>query len=123
MNRPDWRNLNNYTLSASGPIIKNKTFFFATWDQQIVTVQIPAKSARSDHCARKGIYRYLDGWVSNNANPRQIPLPNMPRRLTRNVVDASGNPVYDYTYTGRCAIWAGQTRLHRHFGMKAYWGS
>src|SRR5690606_16310413 len=31
---PNWRNLNNYTLSASGPIIKNKTFFFVTWDQQ-----------------------------------------------------------------------------------------
>ena len=33
---PNYRNLNEYTISASGPIIKNKTFFFVTWDQAIV---------------------------------------------------------------------------------------
>ena len=38
-NRPEypleWRNLNTYTLSLSGPIKKNKTFFFLTWDHAI----------------------------------------------------------------------------------------
>src|SRR4030095_3229097 len=29
----DWRNTNQYTVSAGGPIIKNRTFFFALWDQ------------------------------------------------------------------------------------------
>src|SRR5205814_6021910 len=29
--KPDWRNTNDGTLTYSGPILKNKTFFFAAW--------------------------------------------------------------------------------------------
>jgi len=36
--RTPWRNIHEYTLSLGGPIIKNKTFFFASWDQQIARV-------------------------------------------------------------------------------------
>ena len=59
--KPNWRNLNNYTLSASGPVIKNKTFFFATWDQQIVRSKTLVQSRALTNCARKGIYRHLAG--------------------------------------------------------------
>ena len=31
-NVPNWSNINQGTISAGGPIIKNKTFFFALWD-------------------------------------------------------------------------------------------
>ena len=68
--RPNWRNLNNYTLSASGPIIKGKTFFFATWDQQIVRSKSLAIPRALTPCARKGIYRYLDGIVNGNTGTK-----------------------------------------------------
>src|SRR5207249_2919900 len=32
--RPTWVNRNEYTASLGGPIVKNKTFFFALWSQQ-----------------------------------------------------------------------------------------
>ncbi len=67
-NTPPWRNLNNYTLSASGPIIKNKTFFFASWDHQLVRSKEWATANALTGCARKGIYRYYDGIVGIDAN-------------------------------------------------------
>ena len=64
---PSWRNLNNYTISASGPIIRNKTFFFASWDQQLVRSKAWLTVSALTNCARKGIYRYYPGVVSINA--------------------------------------------------------
>ena len=31
----DWRNTHQYTVSYGGPIVRNKTFFFALWDHNI----------------------------------------------------------------------------------------
>jgi hypothetical protein len=93
--RADWRNLNNYTLSASGPIIKNKTFFFATYDRQIVRSRSTAAPRSLTNCARKGIYRYLDGWVNNNANPGNNVIESGPTPQ-RNSVDLQGNPILTY---------------------------
>jgi Ca-activated chloride channel homolog len=63
----DWRNQNEYTLSLGGPIIKNKTFFFVSWDHQLsrlrqnnVNVQVMTP------CARKSIFRWFDGWSGGN---------------------------------------------------------
>jgi hypothetical protein len=56
---PNWRNVNNYTLNLAGPIIRNRTFFFFSWEQQIARdkmVQIPRVMTS---CARRGIYRWL----------------------------------------------------------------
>ena len=64
---PTWRNLNNYTISVSGPIIKNKTFFFATWDHQLVREKMSIRATSLTNCARKGIYRYFDGYAPANA--------------------------------------------------------
>ncbi len=87
----DWRNQNEYTASIGGPIIKNKTFFFASWDHQFskirqnnVNVQVPTP------CARKGIFRYLDNvnggniltiapnanQTFNSTNPYTVPTVN-----------------------------------------------
>ncbi|MDR1728722.1 MAG: carboxypeptidase regulatory-like domain-containing protein [Acidobacteriota bacterium] len=70
----NWRNVHNYTLTGSGPIIKNKTFFFASWEQQIARdkmIQIPRVMTS---CARRGIYR----WLSSNVNGvQQGWLPNV----------------------------------------------
>ena len=64
----NWRNLNTYTLTASGPIVKNKTFFFASWDQQISRARQSISASVLSPCARKGIYRYLS--TVNSAGTR-----------------------------------------------------
>ena len=97
---PAWRNLHNYSLSVGGPIIKNRTFFFVSWDQQIVREKSPVRPPTLTNCARLGIYRYFAGWRSLNAlnhigfidqgNPFATPA--------RPVVDQEGNPLLSYTH-------------------------
>ena len=56
-----WRNLNNYMLTGSGPIIRNKAFFFVTWEQQFSRSKTPVTAKVMTECAKKGIYRYIYG--------------------------------------------------------------
>ncbi len=65
---PMWKNVNQYTISGGGPIIKNKTFFFASWDQNIARKKEPIQSNMLTPCARKGIYRYFPGWIPDDAD-------------------------------------------------------
>ncbi|HTY61305.1 MAG TPA: carboxypeptidase regulatory-like domain-containing protein, partial [Acidobacteriota bacterium] len=92
----NWRNQEEYTLSAGGPIIKNKTFFFASWDQQIVKIrehninpQILTK------CAQKGIFRWFYGYQSSNYQQVAATPATGSRSSPWTVksVDAQGNPV------------------------------
>ena len=86
---PSWRNLNSYVLSASGPIIKNKTFFFVTWEQQFARERILSDVRVMTSCARKGIYRYLGGTVPD-ANNVLGTYNNSTRAVPS--VDAEGRP-------------------------------
>ncbi|MCL2165241.1 MAG: carboxypeptidase-like regulatory domain-containing protein, partial [Oscillospiraceae bacterium] len=62
MNRiPDWRNLNQYTLTLSGPVIRDKIFFTLNWDHQLARTRAWATAEVLTECARQGIYRYLGG--------------------------------------------------------------
>ena len=72
-----YKNVNQYTISGGGPIIKNKTFFFASWDQNIVRKRETVSLERADECARKGIYRYWPGWIPADADatPSYPPMP------------------------------------------------
>jgi len=126
--KPNWRNLNNYTLSASGPIIKNKTFFFATWDQQIVRSKALVKSRSLTPCARKGIYRYLSGIVNGNALQQPQANGTLPTRpvvygqvmFDGSTPDAStwGNPVLTYDGTLPSGVPAtGQLRVESVLGQ------
>jgi Carboxypeptidase regulatory-like domain/TonB-dependent Receptor Plug Domain len=74
--RLDWRNSNQYTVSYGGPIIRNKTFFFVLWDQNITnTRQLISTTVLTD-TARNGVFRYWDGWNSGNAlTPIPPPSP------------------------------------------------
>jgi hypothetical protein len=63
---PPWRNLEEYTISVGGPIVKNKTFFFALWDQQFARQRYPRQSLALTPCAQKGIFRYFDNWSNGN---------------------------------------------------------
>ena len=64
----DWSNNNEWVASGSGPIIKNKTFIFALFDytrsmsKQTTNPQMPTA------CAKKGIYRYFEGYGSGNTD-------------------------------------------------------
>jgi len=91
----NWRNLNSYTLTASGPIIRNKTFFFATWEQQFSRDKVATDVKVMTQCARKGIYRYLGGTVpaGDNVNGSYNPTNwNVPS------VYADGTPRTDGTF-------------------------
>ncbi len=87
---PYWRNLHQYTLSASGPIKKNKTFFFALWNGQISRIRDTANPLVLTPCARKGIFRYFDNWVNGRYGTATNTAGTNP---TIAVVDFQGNPV------------------------------
>ena len=55
---PDWLNRHQVTVSYGGPIIKNKTFFFALYDQQLERRRDTQFLPVLTDCARNGIFRY-----------------------------------------------------------------
>jgi len=83
-----WRNLNSYILTGSGPAIKNKTFFFVTWEHQISRVKTAYTARAMSNCARVGIYRYIGGSVPTRATANNT---FNPAGDTRPSVDADGN--------------------------------
>jgi hypothetical protein len=87
----NYRNINQYTLSLGGPIIKNKTFFFALWNQQIASGRDVSKPLALTPCARRGIFRYYDNW-SNGLYNSALSLAGTTAQYYASV-DAVGNPV------------------------------
>jgi hypothetical protein len=85
-----WRNLNTYTLTFSGPIVKNKTFFFLTWDHAIPRTHSNRTPAVLTNCARKGIFRYFEGW---NGGHYESTIGYTGATPTRAVVDLNGFPL------------------------------
>jgi len=90
---PDWANLHQLTGSLGGPIIKNKTFFFALYDQYIVGARTTQNPVVLTPCARNGIFRYFDGWNNGNVTAATVGGATP----TTAVVDALGNPVAPLT--------------------------
>ncbi len=86
---PPWRNLNQYTLSLGGPIIKNKTFFFALFDGQIARLRDSYNALALTPCARKGIFRYFDNWNNGFADQTLT----VTGTATYATVDSAGNPI------------------------------
>jgi hypothetical protein len=65
--KPDWRNTHDVTLTYSGPIVKNKTFFFTAFEiQKSNTRALQTNSVYTD-TARQGIFRYWEKWNPGNA--------------------------------------------------------
>ncbi len=68
-------NLNQYGFEFGGPIRRNRTFFFVSWQGQKVNFADPVDKAFGESvdlytpAALSGIYRY---WVANPANPQVI---------------------------------------------------
>jgi hypothetical protein len=86
---PNWQNNHQYSISAGGPIRKNKTFFFALWDQQINYQRTLVYGSVMTDPARQGIFRYFDNW--NNGNAQQNTTATGANPIIA-VVDALGNP-------------------------------
>jgi hypothetical protein len=88
----DWANRHNYTISFGGPIRRNRTFFFASWDHQISRSRNHINALVFTDTARMGIYRYFQGW--NPANPIDVQTPitgNLATQVAA-AVDIFGNP-------------------------------
>ena len=63
----NWGNEHQVTASYGGPIIKNKTFFFALVDINQALQRSLTNFQVLTPCARMGIFRYFDGWNAGNA--------------------------------------------------------
>jgi len=90
---PPWRNLQEYTISAGGPIIKNKTFFFALFNGQVAKRREPYNAMSLTPCARKGIFRFWDRWNNGNALYPEASSAAGGADPVIAAVDRQGNPV------------------------------
>src|SRR5205085_8685853 len=88
----DWTNRHDYTVSYGGPIVKNKTFFFASWDQQLNYSRTHINSVVFTDTARMGIYRYFPGWNPANPITVQNPITGSTTTQVAPSVDFFGNP-------------------------------
>lgn len=85
-NRPDLK-LNQFGAEVGGPIIKNKTFFFGSWQDQRIAITQPINRSFGTPTLytpelRAGIYRYFVGGQ------------NRPAGSVGAVVDANGKPLF-----------------------------
>jgi hypothetical protein len=111
---PDWHNVHNFVASYGGPIVRNKTFFFALWDQALVNVRTTPNPMVLTPCARNGVFRYFDGWNNGNA----IQPTQTGGTPTIAVVDALGNPARPATNPNGSAF-TGTLRYASVFGPLA----
>ena len=92
---PDWRNVNQYTISLGGPIVKNKTFFFVLWDQNISALRATMNNRVLTKEARNGIVRFWEGWVADSGdsinNPTSYPTAAANPSIAS--VDFAGKPL------------------------------
>ncbi len=99
---PNWRNVHEYTLSYGGPIVKNKTFFYALWNQNISYLRATINAHVLTKEARQGIFRYWEGWVGRSADPINNPTSFATAAASANPtiasVDFAGKPL-------RPALW------------------
>jgi len=91
--KPDWRNTHDITLTYGGPILKNKTFFFAAWDQQRSNTRALQTNSVYTDSARQGIFRYWEKWNPANALAAVPIFPAAAATATIAAVDSAGNPL------------------------------
>ena len=82
-------NTNQFTGSMGGPIVKNKTFFYALFDRNMNRQRDNTYATVLTPCARNGVFRYFDGWNGGAVGQNLLRTGNP----VRAVVDLLGNPV------------------------------
>jgi Carboxypeptidase regulatory-like domain len=87
---PIWYNRHQTTASVGGPIIKNKTFFFALYDRQDQLQKQSTDSVVLTPTARQGIFRFFPGVNNGNAD---VVANGTGATRTVPVVDKLGNPL------------------------------
>jgi len=113
--QPIWINRNQLTGSVGGPIIKNRTFFFALWDQQVERQRQTVGPIVLTDCARNGIMRYWEGWANGNTLQATNPTGGNPTIAS---VDSFGNPLRPATNPNGTP-YTGQLRYFSVFGPLA----
>ena len=109
--QPNWSNENQVTLSYGGPIVHNKTFFFALYDRNLHNQRSLETGTVLTDTARQGIFRYWEGWNNGNAAaPR--PADNSATANTIAGVDFAGNPLRPFRNQG-----ATSADLHRQSAL------
>jgi len=91
--RPDWRNTHDITFTYGGPIIRNKTFFFASWEYQKSNTRSLQTNTVYTDAARNGIFRYWEKWNPDDAASAVPTFPAPATTATAPSVDYAGNPV------------------------------
>src|SRR6185295_14977994 len=114
----NWLNDNQGTASVGGPIVKNKTFFFALWDMNFMRQRAYTNATVLTPCARNGVFRYFDNWNNGGYKATETTTGATP---TIGVVDAAGNPVVPATNPNG-APYAGQLRYISVFGPVSFAG-
>src|SRR5579883_3502367 len=84
-----WRNMHDYDVAFGGPIKKNKTFFYALWNQLIVESRQEVFATVLTDCARSGIFRYYNGFINGNAAQPTTTVAGVPQQA---VVNPDGSP-------------------------------
>src|SRR5438093_5839924 len=109
-----WVNRNELTGSLGGPIVKNKTFFFALWDKQFERKRVTVRPSVLTPCARNGIFRYWEGWGNGNTLTPTT-TSGVPTIAS---VDSFGNPLRPATNPNGTP-YTGQLRYYSVFGPLA----
>ena len=116
---PNWSNTHHYTASFGGPIVRNKTFFYALWDQQLQYQRNLVTASVMTDAARNGIFRFFPGWNNGNAQSNtaitSTTTPAGTGAGTIAVVDFAGNPVAPATFPNG-APYTGQLTCMSVFG-------
>ncbi|PYS40754.1 MAG: hypothetical protein DMG14_09510, partial [Acidobacteria bacterium] len=90
---PIWYNRQQSTASLGGPIIKNKTFFFALYDRNDQRQKENVNAVVLTPLARQGIFRFYPGVNNGNAD---VTVSGSGNTRVAPVVDKAGNPL-DWT--------------------------
>ena len=73
--------------------MRNKTFFYVLWDQQISNTRLVQTNSVLTDTARQGIYRYWEGWVPGDADVATSAVSSTAANPTTPSVDFLGKPL------------------------------
>lgn len=100
-------NMNQFGFDVGGPLIKNKTFWFGSFQDNIIKEAAPINSALAaiptsyTSTLRSGVFRYF---IADTANPLVVGNTTI-KNNSPLLVDSSGNPIVpncSATLTKRC---------------------